>query len=214
MRIGVKAYGSPLRIHRRVALRLVIGPLASIKDQREVQIRVREVPIYALNANAQYGPQFSVLIDGHSKLMELAESLMSPDQHTNFVPSFIDPDSLESYSPVWKGLAAFQTLEPPSALRIDLGRGKVFDKDNRLIPFTDVRKGDLVNLQLTASAKFTPKQQPKDAEGNPTESEEEEGEEKENRLKCGWNFRVWQMKVIQKAAGASPTPSDEMTCDL
>jgi len=89
----------------------------------------------------------------------------------------------------------------------------VFDKDNTYLPFASVCKGDTLNLQITATAKFSAiKKAAVDDVGDGASSEEGE-DEKENQMRCGWNFRVWQMKVVERAAGAS-TPPDEMTCDL
>ena len=196
---------------------LVYGALCSLRTQQEVHLRVRSVPVYCISENNKFGYQFSVLVDGHPQLIELAQSLKFPERFPAFVPSFIDPAKLDGRTPLWDGASRTPGIgKIQTALHIDFGYGKLFDESNKLVPFSELRKGQKVSMQLSATAKFSPFPTKLVAgSGTSDDSGDEEPAEanKENQLRSSWVFRVWQMKIVERPVEGD-RPSDTMTCGL
>ena len=180
----------------------VVARLCTLLGKKPITIRIRDVPIYT-DISTEFGTtSFSIMVTGHIGLIQFADSLCGPRpgiEYEQFIPREVKNKPLFGMPIIWGNDQA--------ALKVKVfEKGRVFDMDGKKIKAGELKKGDKIDLDVTACAWFRP------ATGKDLQQIDAD-EDRENLWACGWSFNAWQIKRVE-LAGTSLDSADMDTCTL
>jgi len=165
-----------------------LAPLVTLPGKREVLLKLLGVPI-VVDPELKFEKMFvSVKLDGNLADMafveELTRSADKPDEYPQFIPAEFRNATFTVKTPVWGTDSVM--------LRVKIQpHAKITDTDKSLLAFSDLSKGDTVDLVVKPNAWFRP------AAGD------------ENGIETGWSFSATQLRRRERA-GAGLGGEEEM----